>query len=455
METVAETFWSKSKLLIKGFIIGVLVLLLIIPTIFVQSLVEEREQRQREAITEVSSKWAGHQVVTGPFIVLPYWQMDADTTKKSRSKHFAYFLPDALAVNATVAPKEKYRGIYKVMLYNSKINLSGSFNNINLQQLNILPQDVIWNEAFVKFSVADVKGLNEEMLLKWNGQQLNLSPQSFDDNSGSNGLTATLPLNQNGLTGLVNFSSQIDINGSEQLLFTPIGKSTSVTIQSPWPHPSFKGDMLPQTSTVKEDGFSATWKSMAHKRAFPQQWKDNAYVLGNVPKSTDVTTRTTDVVTNNNQIVAAAFGTDLFVPVNNYQKTMRSVKYAVLCILLTFSAFFLIETTNKRSVHPFQYGLIGMALIVFYILLLSFSEYVGFTTSYVIASVATVGLIGWFAKSILVSRRLSGILSVVLVLMYTYIFTLLQLQDYSLLFGSIGLFITLAVIMYFSRKIQW
>jgi inner membrane protein len=273
METVAETFWSKSKILIKGFIIGVLVLLLIIPTIFVQNLVEEREQRQKEAIAEVSSKWAGQQVVTGPFIVLPYWQMDADTTKKSRTKHFAYFLPDALAVNATVTPKEKYRGIYKVMLYNSKINLSGSFNNVNLQQLNILPQDVIWNEAFVKFNLADVKGLNEEMLLKWNGQQLNLSPQSFDDNSGSNGLTATLPLDQNGQTGLVNFSSQIDINGSEQLLFTPTGKSTSVTIQSSWPHPSFKGDMLPQTSTVKGDGFSATWKSMAHKRAFPQQWK--------------------------------------------------------------------------------------------------------------------------------------------------------------------------------------
>lgn len=456
METAAETFWSKSKILIKGFIIGVLVLLLIIPTIFVQNLVEEREQRQKEAITEVSSKWAGHQVVTGPFIVLPYWQTDSDTTiKKVRSKHFAYFLPDAFSVNATVTPREKYRGIYKVMLYHSKINLAGSFNNVNLQKLNILPGDVIWNEAFVKFNLADVKGLNEEMILTWNQQKLVLSPQSFDDNSGTNGLTATLPLNDTGQTGVVNFSSQIDVNGSEQLLFTPVGKSTSVTIQSSWPHPSFKGDMLPQNSQVKNEGFSATWKSMAHKRAFPQQWKDNAYVLGNGPASTNFSSRTTDVVTNNNQISAAAFGTDLFVPVNNYQKTMRSVKYAVLCILLTFSAFFLIETTNKRSVHPFQYGLIGMALIVFYVLLLSFSEYIGFTLSYTIASIATVGLIGWFAKSILSSGRLSGVLSVVLVLMYTYIFTLLQLQDYSLLFGSIGLFITLAVIMYFSRKIQW
>ena len=449
MESVAENFWSKSKLLIKGFIIGVLVLLLIIPSLYVQNLVAEREQRQKEAIAEVSNKWAGHQVVTGPIIVLPYWQTDSDTAiKKVRNKHFAYFLPDVLSANATVTPKEKYRGIYKVMLYNSKINLSGSFNGINLQKLNLPPEDVIWNEAFVKFNLSDVKGLNEEMLLKWNQQQLNLSPQSFDDNSGSNGLTAMLPLNPAGQTGVINFSSQLDINGSEQLLFTPVGKSTTVNMQSTWPHPSFTGNILPQNSQVKNNGFSATWKSMAHKRAFPQQWKDDAYVLGNL-------VRNTDVVDNRSYISSAAFGADLFVPVNNYQKTMRSVKYAVLCILLTFSAFFLIETTNKRSVHPFQYGLIGLALIVFYILLLSFSEYTGFTASYIIASVATVGLIGWFAKSILLSGRLSGILSIVLVLMYTYVFTLLQLQDYSLLFGSIGLFITLAVIMYFSRKIKW
>jgi inner membrane protein len=448
METVAENIWSKSKLLVKGLIIGVLVLLLIIPTFYVQSLIEEREQRQKEAITEVSNKWAGHQVVTGPMIVLPYWQTDGDTaTKKVRSKHFAYFLPEQLFVNAAVIPKEKYRGIYKVMLYNSRLNLSGSFNGIDLQKLNILPADVIWNEAFVKFNLSDVKGLNEEMVLTWNKQQLHLSPQSFEDRSGSNGLTATLPLTDTGEIGNISFSSQIDLNGSEQLLFTPIGKSTTVNVQSKWPHPSFTGNILPQSSTVRDTGFTATWKSLAHKRAFPQQWKDDAYVLGNIDKNT--------ATVNNNFISTAAFGADLYVPVNSYQKIMRSVKYGVLCILLTFVAFFLIETTNKRSVHPFQYGLIGLALVVFYILLLSFSEYIGFTTSYIIASVATVGLIGWFAKSILFSGRLSGVLSVVLVLMYTYVFTLLQLQDYSLLFGSIGLFLTLAVIMYFSRKIQW
>ena len=452
METTIETVWSKSKLLVKGLIIAFLVLLLIIPTFYVQHLIEEREQRQKEAVTEVSNKWAGRQVVTGPMVVLPYWQTDSDTSvRKIRSKHFAFFLPDELSVSATIIPKEKYRGIYKVMLYNSKINLSGSFKEIDLQKLNILPEDVIWNESFLKFNIADVKGLNEELVLQWKNQPLNLSPQSFEDRSGTNGLTTALLLN--GIDDLKNsnFSSQLVLNGSEQLLFTPVGISTSVTVQSIWPHPSFTGDILPQNSQVKDSGFSASWKSLAHKRSFPQQWKDDAYILGRITRNSGIT----DAVDNNSYLTNAAFGADLFVPVNGYQKTMRSIKYSVLCILLTFSAFFLIETTNKRSVHPFQYGLIGLALVLFYILLLSFSEYIGFTSSYIIASIATIGLIAWFAKSILFSGRLSGILSLVLVLMYSYVFTILQLQDYSLLFGSIGLFITLAIIMYFSRKIQW
>ncbi|HEY0750683.1 MAG TPA: cell envelope integrity protein CreD, partial [Chitinophagaceae bacterium] len=230
--------------------------------------------------------------------------------------------------------------------------------------------------------------------------------------------------------------------------FTPIGKVTNVTLQSSWPHPSFSGDILPLSSDINNSGFKATWKSLAHKRAFPQQWTGGAYTIGYLNKHRDV-------VAAGNNLSASAFGADLFVPVDNYQKILRSVKYAILCILLTFAAFFLIETTNKKSVHPFQYGLVGLALVLFYTLLLSFSEYIGFNLSYAIASLATIGLITWFVRGVLTSGRLSFILAAILFLMYTYVFTILQLQDYSLLFGSIGLFITLAVIMYFSRKFKW
>ena len=185
----------------------------------------------------------------------------------------------------------------------------------------------------------------------------------------------------------------MNISGSEELLFTPLGKSTTVDMNAKWPHPSFTGDILPLTSKISSDSFSAKWKSVSQKRSFPQQWKDNAFVISK-SYATSVDSLTKNINDN-------AFGTDLYVPVNGYQKTTRSVKYSFLCILLTFAAFFLIDTTNKKSVHPFQYGLVGLALVLFYTLLLSFSEYIGFNFSYGVAAAATIALIGWFVKGIL------------------------------------------------------
>ncbi|HEX6332950.1 MAG TPA: cell envelope integrity protein CreD [Flavisolibacter sp.] len=446
METIIQSAWSKSKLLVKGLIIGILVLLLQIPALYVRELIDERQQRQKEAITEVSDKWAGRQTIAGPMVVLPYWN-DADTSAgRKRQKELAYFLPHQLNIHATVTPQEKYRGIYKVMLYRSKIRVSGHFREADLAKLNIDPQSVLWNEAYLRFDLSDLKGLHEEMTMTWKDRQYALSPQTTDATSSVNGLYTPLAITGIGDLQNATFSSDLSLNGSEQLRFTPLGKVTKVDLVSTWPHPSFTGNILPQVSHVKDSGFTAQWKSLAHNRSFPQQWKNQDFILAApghmaVPEARNV--------------AAFSFGADLFVPVNAYQKTERSVKYAALCILLTFAAFFLIETTNRKSVHPFQYALVGLALIMFYTLLLSFSEYIGFNLSYAIASVCTIMLIGWFARSILSSMRLATILSTVLVLMYLYVFTILQLQDYSLLFGSIGLFITLAVVMYFSRKIEW
>jgi inner membrane protein len=276
--------------------------------------------------------------------------------------------------------------------------------------------------------LADSKGLKEEIKLVWNDSTVTLNPSAINNGVMKEGFMAQVNTSPD---IAIKFSSSILINGSEQLLFTPVGKETTVKLNSTWPDPSFTGGQLPD-HRISDSGFVATWKSLAHTRNFPQAWKENSYNLQ-----------------------SASFGADLFIPVNGYQKTMRSVKYAILCILLTFAAFFIIETVNKRSVHPFQYALIGLALILFYTLLLSISEYTGFNTAYIIASAATVGLIAWFVKGLLQSTKLTTVLCIVLVLMYSYIFTILQLQDYSLLLGSIGLFLTLAVIMHFSKKIQW
>ena len=447
METSTEQIWTKSKVVLKGIFMGLLVILLLIPTFFVTNLIEERERRQKEAIAEVSGKWAGRQNISGPVVVLPYWTSIIDANNKMVvTRQSAYFLPEELNVQALISPQERSRGIYKIILYQSDVSLTGSFKNISLDKLKIPAEKVIWNEVYVKMNVADTRGLNEELKLKWNDTPLELTPQTFTD-ALPDGMTASLNIRSEAELQQVRFSSKVSINGSEQLLFTPLGKTTSVQVQAKWPHPSFTGSTLPQKSQIDKDSFSAEWKSLAHKRNFPQYWTGGAW-SNVVPGNND---RTSSVSNFN----ASDFGVDLFIPVNGYQKTLRSIKYAVLCILLTFAAFFLIETAHRKNVHPFQYGLIGLALVLFYLLLLSISEYTGFNIAYGIAAAATIGLIGWFVKGILDSGRLSVFLSAVLLLVYVYVFTILQLQDYALLFGSLGLFLSLAAIMYFSRKIRW
>ena len=429
MDTSTASIWQKSKLLIKGLLITGLVLLLLIPTFFVKNLIKEREERQQEAFTEVRSKWAGKQRLTGPILVVPYDEVAPVSNGTSNTlRKLAYFLPDRLDMASTVKPEKRYRGIFQVMLYSAETRISGRFNPLPLAELQLEADRMHWNEAYVCFGLADIKGLKEDIRINWNGTAVSLNPTSINNAVMQEGFQSSVSV----APGTpIEFSSTIKLNGSEQLLFTPIGKETNVKMVSNWPDPSFTGDQLPDHQ-INDSGFVASWKSLAHNRRFPQAWK-----------------------TEGQNIQAASFGADLFIPVNGYQKTMRSIKYAVLCIVLTFAAFFLMETVNKKSVHPFQYALIGLALVLFYTLLLSISEYTGFNTAYIISAAATVGLIGWFVRGLLQSGRLSSILALVLVLLYAYLFSILQLQDYSLLLGSIGLFLTLAIIMHFSKRIRW
>lgn len=430
--STVNSIWQKSKLLVKGLIIAVLVLLLLIPSFFIQDIIKERETRQKEAVAEVSSKWAGKQTITGPMLVVPYEEKVVNGSNTTVLRQLAYFLPSKLDIKAKATPEKRYRGIYEVMLFTSTADIKGSFDPLPLAKLQLSPADMLWNEAYVCMSISDARGLKDEMQLKWNDSSMILSPAAVNNSLSKEAFSSPVSLTAEEAGRPISFSATVNLNGSEQLLFTPVGKETTVELQSAWPDPSFNGTQLPVSSAITDSGFVAKWKSLAHTRSFPQQWKNETVSMNGY-----------------------SFGADLIVPVNNYQKILRSVKYAILCILLTFTAFFLIETTNKKSVHPLQYALIGFALVLFYTLLLSFSEYTGFNIAYAIAAIATTGLIGWFVKGLLGSAKLSMLLSIVLVLIYSYVFTILQVQDYALLLGSVGLFLTLAVVMYFSRKIQW
>lgn len=427
-----SSLFDKGKLFLKAIIIFVMALALWIPTYFINGVIRERESRQREAITDISNKWAGNQTVIGPVLMIPY----LEDTKNSNGvpvviRHTAIFMPAKTDIVSEIVPEKRHRGIYQVVVYRSNISISGKFDSLRWEQLKVAPEKILWQEAKLIFHVTDnLKGINEDLYVNWDNANLIFNPGLPAEAGMNDALTATLPFSQEQATQPHSFQMKFSLNGSEKLLFAASARENKITMKSSWKDPSFTGVKLPDERKVSDSGFVASWKYM--NRAVPMVWKDNVYNL--------------------NQ---ASFGSDLIITVDGYDKTQRSVKYALLCIILTFASFFLIESIYKKQLHLIQYGLAGLALVLFYTLLLSISEYLGFNSAYLIAGIATIGLVTWFVGNVMRSSKLALFISFVLTIVYAYIFSIIQLQDYALLMGSIGLFIALGIIMFFSKKLQW
>jgi inner membrane protein len=228
------------------------------------------------------------------------------------------------------------------------------------------------------------------------------------------------------------FSFDLDLKGSQLLYFTPVGKISDISMESPWKNPSFNGAFLPDSRKISNEGFSANWNVLHLNRNYPQSWIGNKHNIGE-----------------------SAFGVDLLLPIDNYQKSYRCIRYAILFIGFTFLVFFFIEILNKKFIHPIQYILVGFGLLVFYTLLLSISEYLNFNYAFIIASIATLILNIGYVKAILKSSKLAYFIGAMLFILYAFIFIIIQLQDLALLIGSIGIFIILGLVMYYSRKIDW
>ena len=441
---IKSSFWNTFRIFFKIALIGVLILLMLIPTLFIQQLVSERQQRQQQAVTEINSRWAAPQTVTGPVIGIPYLETGIDNGNKVEVKRWAYFLPAKLDIQTHLVPERRYRGIYQVVVYTTELDIRSDFDSLHLDELNLSPANMLWKEATVFFDISDLQGIREDVTVHLadattgspdgsHTTDLTLIPARRSTDQFKTALAAPLPdWLPSAAKDILKFSAKVKLKGSVNLSFVPTGRETTVQATSPWPDPSFTGAALPDLRTVKDSGFVANWKMLSLNRKFPQQWKEGNYNLED-----------------------AAFGVSLIVPVDVYQQTTRSVKYAILIILLTFTAFLLIEWVYDRPIHSVQYALVGLALCIFYTLLLSLSEYLGFNGAYAIAAAATIGLIAWYIGSLLHSARMSLFITFLLVVQYGFVFTLIQLQDYALLMGSIGLFITLAIVMYFSRKIKW
>jgi inner membrane protein len=441
------SFFQRNAAIVKGLIIGTLILLLLIPTSFINSLINERQFRKISAIEEISSKWGKDQQFLGPILKVPYFKylkkekLNAKGKKEieqTRLIEYAYFFPDNLSISGEILPEKRSRGIYDVIVYRSKLNFSGNFKTLAFDKLDILEENIIWNNANVLLSISDFRGIDNEVGLSWNNKTSNFSAGAQLNVDNQNGAQNYACINtpvgiENGGKKENVFSFSINLKGSESLYFIPTGKTTMLNLHSTWANPSFEGAFLPDKRKVSKDGFAANWKILHLNRDFPQQWSDTA------PSS----------------LRDSSFGVKLITPNDDYQKTSRSSKYAILIISLTFLGFFFIEIFIRKKLHPFNYILIGLALCIYYTLLISISEFFNFNSSYFIATILTLGLIFLYSKSIFGQNKSAYIITILMLILYGFIFVIIQLEDTALLIGSIGLFIILALTMFVSRKIDW
>lgn len=454
--------WMQESITVKLISIGFLVLILLIPSSWIQDLMQERQGRAESVMSEISAKWSGNQTLSGPILVIPYkvrkkidHGKDGVEIQEYIEKYF--LLPETLDIQGKVTPTVLHRGIFDAAVYASSLNINANFDKPDFQSFKIADEMVLWKDAYMIFSITDLRGISENPLFNAGGLAKSSEPssavgvsvrkflkdistayprvaevsnESYSDFS-SNGIIAKLSW-QSASDFKGNTSIKINLKGSTRLFFNPTGKTTTVQLAGPWSSPSFDGEFLPESREISDTNFSARWKILHYNRPFAQAWTD------------------ADV-----QLSGSEFGVKLVIPVDQYQKSIRTSKYGHLVIILTFVALFLVEITKKIRIHPFQYILIAAALIIYYTLLLSLSEQVGYNVAYAIASLATVTLICFYSFTFLTSRALVALFTSLLLIFYSFIFIIVLQQDFSLLIGSVGLFLIVAALMYFARKVNW
>ncbi len=422
------------NIFLKMGVMLILTLLLLIPASMVEQLIEERMYRHEEAVSEVSSKHAGGQELTGPVLSIPYaipnTRHDGRTDRVTWERGVLQILPETLNINGAITPKKRKRGIFEVAVYGTELDVKGTFSKVDFEAQGLKQEYMSFDKAYITVGVSDLKGLVEHARIEFDGKKYRLEPGVISQDVVNSGLHARCNLDS--AFRDVEFDFTLKLNGSSYLRFAPIGRETNVMLTSTWKDPSFNGNTLPFKRKVSDDGFTAEWKALDLNRNYPQSWKGKKY-----------------------NINPSLFGVDLILGVDVYQKSMRVAKYALLFIVLTFLVFFFVEVTKRILIHPIQYILVGLALVLFYVLMLAFSEQITFNLAYLLAAVMTVALICLYAKTIFTSWSVALLTASILGILYGFIFIIIQLQDYALLFGSLGVFAVLAVTMFFSRKIDW
>jgi inner membrane protein len=443
----------RNPLLVRFFVVLSLVVLLLVPLHMIRGVIDERAARRTAAIAEVASTWGAAQTLTGPVVVVPFhverkesWVDPAVPGSPSHAGivrertrvdvEQATFLPDTLKIEGRLVPERRWRGIFEVVLYRAELAVSGTVPVPDLGPLGVPPGDVHWKDAFLSVGLSDTRGIREEVKLLWNGAPATFRPGPGASCLASSGIHAPLPALEGSGVATHRFAFNVSLQGTEAFAVTPIGASTEAILRSPWPSPSFFGAFLPDRRTLTPGGFDATWKVSSFGRNYPQRWRGDRGAPGDA-------------------VAKSAFGVRLFLPADAYQQATRSLKYAILFVGLTFLAFALFETFGGLRLHPLQYLLVGFALVLFYLLLVSLSEHVGFGVAYLAAASATTSLVSAYCAWVLVVKGRAFVMAGALAALYGYLFVLLRLEDYALLLGSVALFALLAALMLATRHVDW
>ncbi len=391
----------------------------------VKELITERHDRQKSTQQGIYKQWGGDQVLGGPVLTVPYTHFG----KKAKETRFAHFLPERYQVTGELVPEVRKRSIYKCILYSSELTLEGAFDRRQFSKLNIPLTDFHWDKAFISIGISDIRGIKESVRLDFDNQTYPLNQKLINRDVYGQGVYVPIDLTQH-RTSLLSFKSEIKLSGSQTFQIIPVGNSNHFSIRSDWPDPNFIGHFLPGTKEITEEGFTSEWRINGINNRY-----DNQFV-------------------GSKDIESSAAGVELLLMVDNYQKIERSIKYALLFVLLMFGTYFALELVFKQSFNYLNYGLSGAAIVLFYLLLLSLSEHISFGVAYWIASLATISMVSLYTHGVLKNKQSTIVIFAVLTLLYGFFFQLLSLQSYSLVFGSIGLFVMLGILMYVTKDIR-
>jgi inner membrane protein len=430
----------------KLVVVALVTLLLSWLLAMVESLVYERESRYRAVSQSIGEIWGKPQTLAGPVLALPFGVPgERPGDEHARQLGVAYFLPESLDIETTLVPETRKRGIFETVVYSLSAEIKGRFTPPALSDLGskvVAANDdliFLWGKAFVAMGISDMRSIGNLVQLEMNGQQLTFAPGTRMPKLLENGMSVDLPSNfADANTDQLAFKLRLDLNGSHSLRMIPLGTETRALARSSWPSPSFNGAYLPNSHELSDAGFSAAWRLSYFGRGYPQVLSSQA-----LPK------------TLRRSLAASAFGVDLHQPVTPYRKVQRAIKYGLLFLAFTFAFYFLMEISHRARIHPVQYATVGVPLCLFFLLLVAFSEHIGFVIAYVTGAGAVVTVVALYSIKILQSRKGAAWMTALLIGLYSYLYTLLEQENYSLLWGAVGLFGLSAAFMYVTRNIDW